>query len=760
MESDHLTQGQSLALDQVQEICLASDGTVQIADVKDPAEKGDSLCVRVSIDTRSYERVEGGFFFRKREPIKITVPSRFPIDKPSAVFVHKRFIGCPHVQWGSHICLYVAPDVEWSARDGMFGFIERLNLWLQDAALNRLDPDNAPLHPPAVYSRSDIGFVFEVDAPVIPPDHSHWLGTAQISERNRVCFDVVGWGEISNELPKEKRLAACLLLNSPLPMEYPDTVFKLIIELVNRQIPFDFLFQIMKYFALHQKGGEPLYFIIGAPMRRRMVGEAIRQHLAVWRIEPESVVVLKSVVLESDENEIEEAKRKFYKWAADAKTDWCSVYDNRKEVTFRRDQNTSAGWVLGRNIVILGCGAIGSHIAEYVVRAGAAKVRLVDQASVKPGVLVRQQFEAHQVGYTKESALCVHLSKVNPNADIAHIRCDLRKGLPSELKASDFDLIIDATASRHVEAALQLQFENETSWPPMLASSIDSTASRGVATMRMAKSQNGPCDLSRHTKNAAFSRINLKPYARAFWPAEQTSPSFQPEPGCSEPTFVGSAADVAFFASSFFDFSLRVIQNAGEEASYSFFVSKVQGQSLGGSITSREIAHPKCLVMEDVIHGYKVVVSEEAKKAIQAEITQNARQGSSKKETGGLLLGEIDDSLLTIYLDVATGAPPDSYKSATRFECGTEGTAQICDFYRRKSEGATRFVGVWHTHPTSLPEPSSVDLNAMLKILHLQENPPRHVVMLIVGKAISEPIWQFHLFRRNQFIFLEPATDE
>ncbi|WP_029918476.1 ThiF family adenylyltransferase [Pelobacter seleniigenes] len=760
MEADNLTEGQRLAFDQLQEICSAACGALQIVDVGEPEEKGDPLRLRLSIDTQPYERVEGGFSFRSREPINIAIPSRFPIEHPKAEFVHKRFKGYPHVQWGNSMCLYVAPDVEWSAKDGMFGFVERLNHWLQDAALNKLDPDNAPLHPPAIYSRSDIGFVFELDAPEIAADRNFWLGTAQISQRNKVCFDVVDWGGIPKTLPDDKKYAACLLLNTPLPMEYPDTVLKLICELVNRQIPFDFLFQILKLFALYQKDKEPLYLVLGAPMRRRMAGEAIRQHLAVWRVDPESVAVLKAIVVAGEDEEIEGKKGEFFKWALTAKTDWCSVYDNRKEVTYRRDQDTNASWLLEKRVAILGCGALGSHIAEYVVRAGAAKIRLLDRAAVKPGVLVRQQFEAYQVGFTKESALKVHLSMINPNADVAHLRRDLRKGLPDDFKVNDFDLIIDATASRHVEAALQLQFENEDIWPPMMTCSIDGTASKGIAIMRMQKNQNGPCDLSRLTKEVAFSHVDLTPFVEAFWPAEQTSPIFQPEPGCSEPTFVGSASDVAFFASSFFDFALRVSQNAKEDASYSIFVSKAQRGTLGGSISSKEIPHSKPLVTKEVINGYKVVVSERAKSAIEAEITRNTREGSSKNETGGLLLGEIDDSLSTIYLDVATGAPPDSFKSTSRFECGIEGTAQVCSFHQRKSEGSTRFIGVWHTHPTSLPEPSSIDLNAMLKILHFQENPPRHVVMLIVGKTLTNPIWQFHFFRRNQFVFMESSGNE
>jgi hypothetical protein len=61
-------------------------------------------------------------------------------------------------------------------------------------------------------------------------------------------------------------------------------------------------------------------------------------------------------------------------------------------------------------------------------------------------------------------------------------------------------------------------------------------------------------------------------FAEAFWPRGQKDPGFQPEPGCSEPTFVGSAADIAFFASSFFNFASRVLANPTDDTASAIFV--------------------------------------------------------------------------------------------------------------------------------------------------------------------------------------------
>ena len=167
--------------------------------------------------------------------------------------------------------------------------------------------------------------------------------------------------------------------------------------------------------------------------------------------------------------------------------------------------------------------------------------------------------------------------------------------------------------------------------------------------------------------------------------------------------------------------------------------------------TSCEVPLTEHTFSAEVFHGYRVSLSLRAKKAIESEMRSNARSGSAKDETGGLLLGEIDDSLKTISIDIATGPPPDSEKSPELFLCGIEGTEQICEHHAERTGDSTRFVGVWHTHPVSMPKPSDVDVDAMGKILHLQAQTPRHVVMLIVGHATTKPEWQFHLFRKKDF---------
>ena len=748
MVAEYLSWGQQLALDQLTDIAAASDDAIDIVQLEPPSSEGGSLFFRLSIETSGYEFLKDGFRFRQREPIMLEIPSKFPLQPPSANFGHMRFLGRAHVQWGNHLCLYQATDVEWSASDGMFGFVKRLDQWLGDAARNQLDPNDAPLHPPIEYPSSNTKFTVEINSPEPNESELFWVGAATLKKRNEYCYDISEWTELSKTFPDDERLAAVILLNQSMPMEYPSTTCKLLNTLMDRGISFSCLFTLLKLLALYQKEGEPLYFILGAPMRRRKAGEPLRQHLTAWKMDSEHVKALCTIVRNDSSEVTEEAWNQIHDWATNTPTQWCRVYDNRPEVTYRRDQETNASWFLEKRVALLGCGALGSHMGEYLVRAGVTKLNLIDNSFVNPGILVRQQFKHYQVGCSKQSGLAAQLRLINPKVDIDHMFADLTKGWPDSLALEEFDLVIDATASRRVASALQHAWNALVSTPPILRCSISGNATQGISTLKMPRSGFGPSDLIRRTKLTAFHTLELNDFASAFWPQEQQEPGFQPEPGCSEPTFVGSAADVAFFASSFFNFAAYLLQQENDDAAKALFVSACNGPH---HMSSSVVDLGKADFNADVSHGYRVLVSPGSRRAIEGEIKSNARTGSFTNETGGLLLGEIDDSLRSISIDVATGPPRDSIKSPDHFLCGIEGTEELCKYHAEKSGNSTHFVGVWHTHPVSMPEPSSVDLEAMAQLLHCQNKTPRHVVMLIIGFAATRPVWRFHLFRKNQF---------
>lgn len=70
------------------------------------------------------------------------------------------------------------------------------------------------------------------------------------------------------------------------------------------------------------------------------------------------------------------------------------------------------------NVLLIGCGAIGSTIADLLVRGGTEKMWLCDGDIVQGGNLVRGTFEVNDIGRSKAEALKDHLRRANPNCEV------------------------------------------------------------------------------------------------------------------------------------------------------------------------------------------------------------------------------------------------------------------------------------------------------------------------------------------------------
>src|SRR5690606_1111166 len=125
---------------------------LEVIRVLEPSAERSRLCIEVSLDCAGIKQRPQGIRLHERERLRIYVNSGFPWSPPSVYVNHHDWAGTAHVQWGNYLCLYASSASEWQAEDGMFGFLDRLELWLRRAAVGELDPAGAPLHPPAVYT--------------------------------------------------------------------------------------------------------------------------------------------------------------------------------------------------------------------------------------------------------------------------------------------------------------------------------------------------------------------------------------------------------------------------------------------------------------------------------------------------------------------------------------------------------------------------------------------------------------------------------
>lgn len=746
-----LSNGQQLALQQLHEIERFADGALEILRINQPAELGKRMEVVISVRCADMAKASGGLPLAQRERIIAVIPADFPFLPPGFWSTHARLAGFPHVQWSRYLCVYQSPEVEWVPGDGMYGAIGRLEEWLRQGAIGQFDPVGGPIHPPAVYTSSDHCVVPEVDTPTVA-DHP-WLGLASLERRSAKRVHIVGWTPLCDKPPSDE-VSPTVLLHAPLPFEYPGTVQELITALAPHGIRQKTLFSLLKLAALAaQNERQPLYFVLGAPMRGIAGDAQAEQHLAIWHLDDLAAQEFRLTVTEFPEIN-EQAEAILAEWAGAAKVRWCSVYEQRPATTVRRDHDAPLSWFSGKSVALWGCGAIGSQVGEFLARAGVTRLSLYDRSTVSPGLLARQLFDDEDVGRYKVDALASRLKRINPVLEITTSTNDLLQVLEED-RSPDVDVVVNATASRTV--ALKLECVRSLDGPPVLSLAVGHRAERGVVTLVQPHYTGGPFDADRRSKIELCNRDRHLAFRDEFWPDIGTRRIFQPEPGCSNPTFIGSAADIGALTGSMLNIAARRLQTLHVEQACADFVELPH---LSGDRPPARAAFTweSDLVVHDPNHDYQIRIEQSALREMRAWISQGVRRRGARIETGGLIFGEFNEPARIVWISEVSGPPPDSIASAEHFLCGTAGTAEDGAERKTRTKGAASFVGMWHTHPVSRAIPSHTDLAAMYQLVVESQCSPRHTLMLIVGRVDDDPEIGAYVFTRHDFEVIEDAS--
>lgn len=107
------------------------------------------------------------------------------------------------------------------------------------------------------------------------------------------------------------------------------------------------------------------------------------------------------------------------------------------------------------NVVIIGLGAIGSAVAEMLVRGGIENVVLIDGDNVEAGNLPRHTLTLSEEGMNKASAVADRLNRVSPHSRVDAITSNLSpRGPRCRIAIEQADIVVDCTANQEVLAEL------------------------------------------------------------------------------------------------------------------------------------------------------------------------------------------------------------------------------------------------------------------------------------------------------------------
>jgi integrative and conjugative element protein (TIGR02256 family) len=713
------TSGQHQALSELTAAGRAIDAVVHVRDVSPHG----SLRVDVEIDCHGVTSERADAALADRELVSILIPARYPLQPPVVHFPHRRFAGLPHVVWGEYLCLYVTQN-EWDPGLGMTDLVVRLLTWLGHVGAGTVSGPEVPWEPPITNLSLSPGrlLVRAELPPALERDDSLWVGSAVIEATGRAKYEVRDWLDSWPATGGGRTFVAPVVgLPGPAGFSYPDDLGELLAGLRGQGLEPKICGQLAESTLIRSAAaasaaepGEtpPSLILLGSRARRDSPLRGRVAHFAAWWVTP--ALVARAVA-------------------------WMRVEDQRPSVTTRRDHRRPAQWLLGKRVLLLGCGALGAPLAEFCVRGGARAVRLVDSGYVHYGLLVRQPYSYGDLGRPKAEVLGERLGHVMPvsegagDAGVEGLVADAVELVQDDAGLLEADLVIDATANRAVATALELAWRGGPDRPPLLSVMVGHECDLGVGTLALPGSGVAGLDVLRQLLLTATEDDGLRDVLDDLLPDPPRTDLFQPEPGCSDPTFAGSAADLAGLAGLLFNDALVLLAERPPKdvlvpQRWATVARSPGGDSPGAP--SRRLQWLNDVRLDEAGgHGYQIRMAPQAFADLRQEVLRAVETSGPARETGGLLLGRIDRASKVVWVSEASGLPPGStaWVEGLRLDPATqrEHTAQR----RRDTRGLVGYIGTWHSHPELQARPSPIDLTTMEQIVH-DDGP---VVLLIVG---------------------------
>ena len=209
--------------------------------------------------------------------------------------------------------------------------------------------------------------------------------------------------------------------------------------------------------------------------------------------------------------------------------------------------------VFRKKVAIIGCGALGSMVAELLTRGGLLDQLLVDAEVLEMGNLARHMLTSTSVGRGKADALAKRLREISPSAKIAVVGHHLEDPQSTHDRLDDADVVVDCTGTDEIPTLM-----SATYWSVQrrfISASFGYAAERLFLFRALG---------TRFPANDFFSAVEpwLVKERRVWTEAEEVFEGA----GCYSPLFPARADDVAAGAVAVVKFIERTITANHDEA--------------------------------------------------------------------------------------------------------------------------------------------------------------------------------------------------
>jgi len=362
------------------------------------------------------------------------------------------------------------------------------------------------------------------------------------------------------------------------------------------------------------------------------------------------------------------------------------------------------------NIMLIGAGALGSTVAENLLRDGCTSLTIVDGEKFEIGNLSRHILSLDALNQYKSTAVADRLRTLSPHATIHDVNSRYPLSENDQETIPDPDIILDCTGNDQVLHA----FDQERWDSPRLVVST-ALGSRGKRLYTY----------STFTQSFQFDDFQeqIEPWTLKDLSEHNPDEDFVPERvGCWHPASVITMHTVATWGGIV---PRMIEQSIGLGRGQSSFTVMEMSPSQGSvSVFTRNEPFPDAIRWKSdtgqVLELPRVCLD---------EMIEFLRR-DSPDETGGILTGRYTDEMSGCIIR-ASDPPPDSIQSPTTFLRGTEKVDEALKESRERY--GLYYLGEWHTHPNTAPKLSDQDKEEMQSIANNESYECPHPFLIIIG---------------------------
>lgn len=358
------------------------------------------------------------------------------------------------------------------------------------------------------------------------------------------------------------------------------------------------------------------------------------------------------------------------------------------------------------SIFIIGVGAIGSSVAEILVRGGIKNLTLADSDFVDAGNICRSTYSLSDYYTNKAIQLGIKLETLSPFAKLSFYNENFlgyphysEKFEKQKEEVNKYDLIIDCSASNEVLYFLS-NLETKTQ----------------IISLGITDKANQLLCLAKEV-DSLYDKRRVALYSFG----EVVSPSFYEGAGCFYPTFEASFFDI----NALVNMTLRHINKQ--------FINKQKINSFHVEYTKNKIEVCDYCVFHQKELNLTLTIFQSCIDTIYSFSLMNF-----PNEFGGVLVGGFSDNGKHIYItDVLL---PDSFNNSYfSFIGDTKRINKELLKLHEKTNGNIVYLGDWHSHPNMSNQYSSVDFKSI-------EQQAQSTTV-----SINNPILAINSIRRNDY---------